>query len=40
MFAAGLYQRGSAVTSPTVLMVVEGVLLVLGLVMTFKAYSR
>ena len=40
MFAAGLYQRGSAGTSPTVFMVLEGVLLVLGLVMTVKAYSR
>ena len=40
MFAAGLYQRGSAGTSPTVFMVLEGVLLVLGLVMTFKADSR
>jgi hypothetical protein len=40
MFAAGLYQRGSAQTSSTVFMVLEGVLLVLGLIMTFKAYSR
>jgi len=40
MFAAGLYQRGSAGTSPTVFMALEGVLLVLGLIMTFKAYSR
>jgi hypothetical protein len=39
-FAAGLYQRGSANTSATVFMVLEGVLLVLGLVMTFKAYRR
>jgi len=37
---AHLYQRGSAGTSPTVLMALEGVLLVLGLIMTFKAYSR
>ena len=40
MFAAGLYQRGSANTSATVFMVLEGLLLVLALVMTFKAYSR
>jgi len=39
MFAAGGYQRGSANTSTSVFMVVEGVLLVLGLIMTFKAYS-
>ena len=40
MFAAGLYQRGSAKTSPTTFMVLEGILLVLGLIMTFKAYRR
>jgi hypothetical protein len=40
MFAAGLYQRGSTTTSATVFMVLEGVLLVLALIMTFKAYSR
>ena len=39
MFAAGAYQRGSANTGTTVFMVLEGVLLVCGLVMTFKAYS-
>ena len=39
MFAASLYQRGSAKTSPTVFMVLEGVLLVLGLILTFKAYG-
>jgi hypothetical protein len=39
MFAAGLYQRGSASTSATVFMILEGMLLVIGLVMTFKAYS-
>jgi hypothetical protein len=38
MFAAGVYQRGAAHTSPTVLMVLEGLLLVIGLIMTFKAY--
>jgi len=40
MFAAGLYQRGSAETSSTVFMVLEGVLLLIGLIMTFKGYSR
>jgi hypothetical protein len=40
MFAAGQYQRGSANTSATVFMVLEGILLAGGLVMTFKAYSR
>jgi hypothetical protein len=40
MFAAGSYQRGAANTSTTVLMVLEGILLVVGLIMTFKAYSR
>ena len=40
MFAAGLYQRGSAQTGSTVFMVLEGMLLVIGLIMTVKAYSR
>jgi hypothetical protein len=40
MFAAGLYQRGSASTSATAFMVLEGTLLIVGLVMTLKAYSR
>ncbi len=40
MFAASLYQRGSANTSATVFMILEGVLLLFGLVMIFKAYSR
>ena len=40
MFAAGLYQRGSANTSASALMVLEGSLLVVGLIITFKAYSR
>lgn len=40
MFAAGPYQRGSVKTGPTVFMVLEGVLLVGALIMTFKAYSR
>jgi hypothetical protein len=40
MFAAGTYQRGSAQTSATVFMALEGILLVLGLIMTFQAYRR
>ena len=40
MFAAGQYQRGSANAGATVFMVLEGVLLVFALTMTFKAYSR
>ena len=39
MFAAGFYQRGSANTSGTVFMVLEGILLVVGLVITFKGYA-
>jgi hypothetical protein len=39
MFAAGQYQRGSANTSASVFMVLEGILLAAGLVMTFKAFS-
>jgi hypothetical protein len=39
MFAAGLYQRGSANTSAPVFMVLEGILFVIGLVITFKAYG-
>jgi hypothetical protein len=40
MFAAGLYQKGAANTGKTVFIVLEGVLLVIGLIMTFKAYRR
>mgnify|MGYP001301365898 FL=1 len=40
MFAAGAYQRSSANASPTVFVVLEGMLAVFGLLMTFKAYSR
>ena len=39
MFAASLYQQGSANTSTTVFMVLEGILLIIGLIMTFKAYG-
>ena len=38
MFAAGLYRRGSANTSPAVFMVLEGLLLIFGLIITFKSY--
>ena len=40
MFAAGSYQRGSANTSPQVFMLLEGLLLVMAIFMTYKAYSR
>ena len=40
MFAAGLYQRSSASASSVFFMILEGILFVLGLIMTFKAYSR
>ena len=40
MFAAGLYQQGSANTSTTMFMVLEGMMLIIGLIITFKAYSR
>jgi len=40
MFAAGAYQRRSATASTSLFMVAEASLLVLGLIMTFKAYSR
>lgn len=40
MFAAGAYQRGAASTPPFVFIALEIVLLLCGLVITFKAYSR
>lgn len=40
MFAAGRYQRGSAATSASTFMALESILLVVGLVISFKAYSR
>jgi hypothetical protein len=40
MFATGLYQQGAAKTSQSVFMVLEAILLVIGLVITVKAYSR
>ena len=40
MFAAGSYQRESANTDPNVFMFLEGVLLVVALILTFKAYNH
>lgn len=40
MFAAAAYQRGSASTSATTFMVLEGILAALGLIMTVQAYRR
>jgi hypothetical protein len=40
MFAASSYLRGAANANAGLFMVLEGILLVLGLLMTFKAYSR
>ena len=39
MFAAGAYHRNSANTSATTFMILEGMLAIVGLIMTFKAYS-
>jgi len=40
MFAAGAYRRTSANTSAIVFMILEGMLAICGLILTFKAYSR
>jgi hypothetical protein len=40
MFFAGQYRATSAGTSPSVLMVVEGVLMLVGLVITVQSYRR
>ena len=40
MFAAGLYQRSSARASSTFFMILEAILFVVGLLLTFKAYRR
>jgi hypothetical protein len=40
MFAAGLYQRSSANANSIFFMILEAVLFVVGLIMTFKAYSH
>lgn len=39
MFAAGDYLRASASAGATAFMVLEGMLLVLGLIITFRAYG-
>jgi hypothetical protein len=39
MFGASYYVRGAANTDPAVFMALEGVLFLLGLFLTFKAYS-
>jgi hypothetical protein len=38
MFAAGLYQRGAQRTSARDFMALEGILLILALIMTLRAY--
>ena len=40
MFAAGFYQRGSANTGTTVFMILEGILFITGVTITYKAYTR
>jgi hypothetical protein len=40
MFAAGAYLQGASNTSATTFMVLEIVLLIIGLIITFKSYSR
>ena len=40
MFAAGLYQRSSARASSTFFIILEGILFVVGLILTLRAYSR
>ena len=40
MFAASAYQRSAASTSATTFMFLEGVVGFLGLIITYKAYSR
>jgi len=40
MFAAGAYLQGSSSTSATTFMILEGILLIIGLIITFKSYSR
>lgn len=40
MFAASQYQQSAANTSSTVFMILEGILLLAALFMTYKAYSR
>ncbi len=39
MFAAAAYLKGSANTSTTVFIIIEAVLLIIGLIITFKSYT-
>ena len=40
MFAAGAYQHGAASTPTSVFTILEGILLLCGIVLTFKGYTR
>lgn len=40
MFFAGAYLQGSANTSAITFMILEGILLLIGLVITYKSYNR
>lgn len=40
MFAAGQYRQASAGAAPVFFMVLEGLLLIVGLILTFQAYRR
>jgi hypothetical protein len=40
MFAAGAYKQGAASTPTSVFMALEGILLLCGIVLTFKGYTR
>ena len=40
MFAASLYQRSSANTSPIAFILIESILLIVALIMTVKAYAK
>jgi hypothetical protein len=40
MFAAGLYQKSSASTDATTFMVLEGILLIVAVVLSYKGYAR
>lgn len=40
MFAAGTYQQGAANTGAGVFMVLEAILLIVALIITYKAYGR
>ena len=40
MFAAGAYLEGSSNTGAITFIIFEGILLMIGLIITFKSYSR